>query len=79
MRKRSKMTQSNANDSTGERRVTIPFPEPELEAVEEFRKADARPSEANAIRALVLLGLDSWRQKGRPKGHRLTPQPVNAA
>ena len=72
MRKRSKMTQqTNPNDSTGERRVTIPFPEVELDAVNEFRLADARPSEANAIRALVLLGLDSWRQKGRPKGHRL--------
>ena len=51
----------------------------ESEAIEDFRKADRRQTTANAIIALALIGLDSWRKNGRPQAQRLTPEPPEAA
>lgn len=62
---------ANATDTTVRKRVSVTFDGAELAAIAEFAVADLRPDEANAIRALTLLGLDSWRNKGRPKAHRL--------
>lgn len=64
---------ANATDTTAGQRLSVMFSQEELAAIAEFQLADVRPDKANAIRALTFLGLDAWRNKGRPKGQRLPP------
>jgi hypothetical protein len=56
-------------------RIQIEVTAAEKAALEDFRVADRRSTLSNAIVAAALLGLDAWRQRGRPKEHRLAPVP----
>ena len=54
-------------------RLLVELTDAERAAFAEFQKADRRNSLSNAIIAAGLIGLDAWRNKGRPKAHHLAP------
>ncbi|MDH4122407.1 MAG: hypothetical protein OEV94_11960 [Deltaproteobacteria bacterium] len=64
---------ANLTPSTGKVRVNLRFTREEVAALAEFQAADIRADLANAVKALTMMGLDTWRNRTRPKNHVLAP------
>lgn len=44
------------------KRVIVPMPETLIEEVNDYRFEERRGSQADAVRELIKLGLETWRQ-----------------
>ena len=52
------------------KRIIVPMPDALIAELEDYRYEAHRPSQAEAVRELMRIGLETWRQQGKPERKR---------